>query len=406
MEKKTKRVCMIVYATYPLGETRVQREAEALLRNGYEVDVICIRLPDDLPVDHYKGVRIFREKYRFPLLGSNKGGIRGKFFNYMRFFLSAGARVTQLHLKHRYDVIQVHNLPDFLIFSAWIPKLLGARLILDLHDLMPEFFAGRFKSRMPKLLQLIEWQERQACKFADHVITVSEHWRQALIKRGVPANKCSVVMNVADDRIFHPCDHSQNKRARSDRFRLIYHGSIHDRYGLDTAVEAVDRLRSDIPNIQLTLIGNGSYLAHIRKMVEDRKLGEYVKIDGLHLAEELPAIIRSHDLGVVPYLNDVFTDGLLPTKLMEYAALGMPAVASRTTAIETYFRDTMTDFFEPGNVEDLTQRIRYLHDHPDRMAELSEGCQKFNAHYNWPKVSAAYVKLVDQVRGEKGRNRT
>jgi glycosyltransferase involved in cell wall biosynthesis len=400
MKKRMKRVCMIVYATYPLGETRVQREAEALLRNGYEVDVISIRLPDDLPVDHYKGVRIFQEKYRFPILGSNKAGIRGKFFNYLVFFISAAFRVTQLHLKQRYDVIQVHNLPDFLIFSAWIPKLMGARLILDLHDLMPEFFAGRFKSRMPNLLKLIEWQERQACKFADHVITVSEHWRQALIKRGVPENKCSVIMNVADDRIFHPCEHRLNKPAPNGRFRLIYHGSIHDRYGLDTAVEAVDRLRTDIPNIQLTLIGNGSYLAHIRKMVEDRKLGEYVKIDGLHLAEELPAIIRSHDLGVVPYLNDVFTDGLLPTKLMEYAALGLPAVASRTTAIEAYFRNTMTDFFEPGSAEDLSKRIRYLHDHPDRLEELSQGCQKFNEHYNWPKVSAAYVKLVDGLTRE------
>jgi glycosyltransferase involved in cell wall biosynthesis len=294
----------------------------------------------------------------------------------------------------------VHNLPDFLIFSAWIPKKMGARLILDLHDLMPEFFSGRFKAHMPNLLKLIKWQERQSCKFADHVITVSEHWRQALIKRGVPENKCSVIMNVADDRIFHPCDLRLNKQDSTGRFRLIYHGSIHDRYGLDTAVEAVDRLRADIPNIQLTLIGNGSYLAHIRKMVEDRKLGEYVKIDGLHLAEELPAIIRSHDLGVVPYLNDVFTDGLLPTKLMEYAALGLPAVASRTTAIEAYFRDTMTDFFEPGSAEDLSKHIRYLHDHPERLDELSKGCKKFNENYNWPKVSAEYLKLVDSLTRE------
>src|SRR5574338_242328 len=172
--KPTKRYCMIVYATYPLGETRVQREAEALLRKGYDVDVICIRLPDDLRVDNYKGVRIFRENYRFPLLGSNKTGIRGKFFNYIRFFFAAASRVTRLHLKARYDVVHVHNLPDFLVFSALIPKLMGARVILDLHDLMPEFFEGRFKSRMPFVGKIIRWQERMSCKFADHVITVSE----------------------------------------------------------------------------------------------------------------------------------------------------------------------------------------------------------------------------------------
>ena len=91
------------------------------------------------------------------------------------------------------------------------------------------------------------------------------------------------------------------------------------------------------------------------ELVEERRLNEFVTIEKLHLAEELPDIIRSCDLGVVPYQNDVFTDGLLPTKLMEYAALGLPAIASRTTAIQAYFSDTNTEFFEPGNVNDLAQ---------------------------------------------------
>ncbi|HSB67282.1 MAG TPA: glycosyltransferase family 4 protein, partial [Anaerolineales bacterium] len=389
---------MIVYATYPLAETRVQREAEALLQHGYEVDVICIRLSDDLPVDSYKGVRIYREKYRFPFLGSKSGGLRGKFFNYLRFFISAAMRVTQLHIKNKYDVIQVHNLPDFLVFCALIPKLMGVPIILDLHDLMPEFFAGRFKTRMPFMARLISWQERMACKFADHVITVSEHWRQALIKRGVPERKCSAIMNVADTNIFRRFEGEHTRHSKSDKFRLIYHGSIHERYGLDLAVEAIDLVRKDIPNIHLTLIGHGEFLPHIVQMIEDRGLSQYITIEQLRLAEELPHIISSCDLGIVPYQNDIFTDGLLPTKLMEYAALGVPAIASRTTAIQTYFSDTMIEFFEPGNANDLAQRICYLHNNLDRLAELSRGSQKFNQRYNWSNVSAEYVALVEQIR--------
>lgn len=403
-KQNTKRCCMIVYATYPLGETRVQREAETLLRCGYEVDVIGIRLPDDLPVDTYKGVRIYREKYRVPVLGAKKAGLRGKFFNYLRFFLAAAWRVSLLHLRKSYDVIQVHNLPDFLVFSAWLPKRMGARVILDLHDLMPEFFAGRFQSKYSLVGRLIRWQERKACAFADHVITVSEHWRQALIQRGVPEQKCSVIMNVADDQVFRQNGIGRAVQRAPDQFRLIYHGSIHDRYGLDTAVEAIDALREKIPNIQMTLIGNGGFLPHVKQMVADRGLSKHIKIEGLRLAEELPEIISSHDLGVVPYLNDVFTDGLLPTKLMEYAALGLPAVASRTTAIEAYFSDTMTEFFEPGNAKDLAQRILYLYNHSDRMVELSKGCQKFNERYNWKKVSAQYFALVESVRQGNGHH--
>lgn len=401
---KLKRYCMIVYATYPLGETRVQREAEALLRHGYEVDVICLRLADDLPVDNYKGVRIYREKYHFPLFGSNKKGLGARFLNYIRFFFSAAARVTQLHFQHKYDVIHVHNLPDFLVLSAFIPKMMGVPVILDLHDLMPEFFAGRFKKQMPLVARLIHWQERVACKFADHVITVSEHWRQALIHRGVPAEKCSVVMNVADDHIFHPCAEEKTPAQQPGPFRLIYHGSIHERYGLDTAVEAIDLLRNEIPEIQLTLIGNGEFLPSVARMVEERGLSQHVILDGLHLVEELPGIIRSHDLGVVPYQNDVFTDGLLPTKLMEYAALGLPAVASRTTAIQAYFQDTNTQFFEPGSADDLARQIRFLHDHPDRLGELSQGSLKFNQRYNWSRVSADYLNLVENIRQKNGHS--
>jgi glycosyltransferase involved in cell wall biosynthesis len=120
-----------------------------------------------------------------------------------------------------------------------------------------------------------------------------------------------------------------------------------------------------------------------------------------HLAEELPGIICSCDLGVVPYRNDEFTDGLLPTKLMEYAALGVPAISSRTTAIEAYFSDTMVEFFEPGNVADLARCIRKLYNERDRLGELAQGCRKFNQRYNWAKISEEYVELLEQLRNGK-----
>jgi glycosyltransferase involved in cell wall biosynthesis len=252
---------------------------------------------------------------------------------------------------------------------------------------------------------IIKIQEQLSCLFADHVITVSEHWRQALIRRGVPEQKCSVIMNVADDTIFRPYSELEARPARSDHFRLIYHGSIHERYGLDLAIQAIDQVRSEIPNIHLTLVGQGEYLSHIEKMIAERGLNQYVTIESLHLVEELPGIIQSCDLGIVPYRNDVFTDGLLPTKLMEYAALGLPAIASRTSTIYAYFNDTNTEFFEPGNADDFADRIRSLYAHPDRLAELARDSHKFNQRYNWTKVGAEYVALVEQIGQRKIRTR-
>lgn len=388
---------MVVFAAYPLSETRVQREAEVLIRNGYDVDVICLRLLGEKAVDQYKGVRIFREKLRCSRL-MRKGSLIRQFFSYMMFLVQASLRLSYLHMKYRYNIIQVHNLPDFLVFCALIPKLMGVPIILDLHDLMPEFFAGRFGKENSVGLRLVRFQELLACKFASHVITVSEHWRQALIRRGVPPQKCSVVMNVADDKIFNFTANYRSQSRQDGEFRLIYHGAMPERYGLDLAVLGIDRVREDIPGIRLKLIGRGEHLPRLIEMVEELGLGQYVSFEDLYLAEELPEIIRSCDLGIVPYRNDVFTDGLVPTKLMEYAALGIPAIAARTTAIQEYFSDANVEFFEPGNVDDLARCMRDLYQNPAHLVKLARGSKKFNQRYNWSRIGEDYVSLVDRIR--------
>ena len=398
VNKPSPRHCMVVFAVYPLSETRVQREAEALLRHGYEVDVISMRFPGEKASGQHKGVRIFQEKFRFPIHLAKSGGLGEKFLNYLYFFVSAAIRLTKLHLQKPYDTIQVHNLPDFLVFCALIPKMMGAPIILDLHDLMPEFFAGRFGQTNSLGARLIRWQERLACRFADHVITVSELWRQALIQRGVPENKCSVVMNVADESIFHPPQEPRIQPQNGDGFQLIYHGTFVQRNGLDLAIQAIDRARRDIPGIHLSLIGNGEYFPQMVRMIEELKVDRHVTIDRLHLAEELPEIIMSCHLGVVPIRSNAFTDTALSTKLMEYTALGLPVIAARTTANQAYHSDSNVEFFEPGDVDDLTRCILNLYHNPDRMAELARGSQNFNQRYNWTNISAEYVALVNGLR--------
>ena len=397
-KKASRRHCMVVFASYPLGETRVQREAEALVSRGYEVDVICSPVPGERAVDEHGGVRIYREEYRFPILMGREGTLVYTFLTYIRFFMSAAFRLTRLHEQRPYSTIQVHNLPDFLVFCALVPKLGGVPIILDLHDLMPEFYAGRFGQRSHPLLRwLISWQENLACRFADHVITVSEHWRQALIGRGVPAHKCSVVMNVADERIFTSKDGSPSS-TDNDQFGLIYHGALVYRYGLDLAIRAVGQVRHAIPNIHLTILGWGEEKSALIQLTQELELGDHVAIVKGRPAEELPEIIRAAHVGIVPYRNDVFTDGLLPTKLMEYGAMGLPCIAARTTAIQAYFSDTMVEFFEPGNIEDLARCICMLYNSPGRLKELAEGSNTFNQRYNWTRIGAEYAALVERLQ--------
>jgi glycosyltransferase involved in cell wall biosynthesis len=339
------------------------------------------------------------EVYRLPVR-IDKMSLARQFLAYLRFFTLATAQLTKLHLRRRYRTVHVHNLPDFLVFCALVPKLQRVPVILDLHDLMPEFFEGRFGDRRPTLARLVRIQERLSCAFADHVITVSEQWRQALIRRGVPPSRCSVTMNVPDETVFVPLP---QRAATGSEFRLFFHGTVAYRYGLDLAIRAVAMLRADIPEIRLTILGIGDHRPALVELTRELGVEDIVLLrEEAVLREELPGIIAGAQAGIVPYRNDVFTDGIVPTKLMEYIAMRIPCIAARTTANVEYFGDSMVEFFDPDDVEDLARAIRTLHASPERRAELVERAARFTERYNWTTVGTAFVRLIDDLSG-RGR---
>lgn len=391
--KSAKRHCMIVHAYYPIGETRVQREALALVDAGYAVDVICLRDKGESRRAEDDNVQI----YRLPVRRHKGYGLLVQLLEYLAFLLLAAIQVSILHGRQRYGTVQIHNLPDFLVFAGFVPKITGARVILDLHDLMPEFFASKFNSGLQGWpVRLVTWQEQLSCRFADHVITVTESWRQTLITRGVPAHKVSVVMNVADPRIFKRNGHTA--KANGHGFHVIYHGTFAHRYGVDMILQAVDKARPFLPDIHATLLGGGEYRNELMALVDDLDMAEYVEISPTMLpANALPPRLQQADVGIVPNRSDIFTDGLLPTKLMEYVAVGTPTIVARTPTISTYFDDEMVQFFTPNDVEDLTRCILKLGQDQARCRELAQNADKFNQQYSWENVAASYAALVDQL---------
>jgi glycosyltransferase involved in cell wall biosynthesis len=390
-----RRHCMVVHNYYPQREPRVEREAQALVDHGYKVDVICLRAENEPAFAVVDRVSV----YRLPVKRHKGSGAAVQMLEYLTFFAMASSKLAALHRQHRYAVVQIHNLPDFLIFAGLLPKLTKTRLLLDIHDLMPEFYVSRFNSSMQSWpVRLVRLQEQLSCRFADHVISVTDLWRDALISRGMPAEKVSVVMNVANDRIFGQPRAAEAVARDAGCFRLFYHGTLTKRYGIDTAIQAVGLLRQQIPGIQLTIHGVGEYRDALVQLVEELDLGQHVQFTSHYIpTTELPQFIRQADLGVVPYRRDVFTDGILPTKLMEYVALGVPVIAARTPVIEAYFDESMVEFFTPGDHQDLARRILALHADRQRLTTLAQNADKFNQRYNWQTVSAEYVALVERL---------
>ncbi len=388
---------MIVHSYYPVGETRVQRQALALRDAGVEVHVICLRDENESRFEVVDGVRV----YRVPVRRHKGSGPVSQLLEYLAFFVVALLRLMVLLPRYRYRTVQVHNLPDFLVFAAVPAKIAGAAVILDLHDLMPELFAGRFETDLDdRRVRAMIIQERWAARFADHVVTVTHEWRQTLIDRGLPAEKVGVVMNLADGRLFTPRGHIEH-----DGIEVVYHGTFTHRYGVDVAVAAVDMARRRQPDIHLSLLGAGETRDEIIRQVRRLGLGEVVDVsDRMLEASALPERIARADIGLVPNRSNIFTDGILPTKLLEYVAMGVPVITSATPGVMAYFDDSMVRFVTPGDSQELADAILELAADEARRDSQVEAANRFNERYNWAQAAAEYVAMVSRLAAPAGHD--
>lgn len=385
------KACMVVHSFYP-NDPRVRREAEALIEQGWIVDIICLLGAGERGQEPYGRGHI----YRLPVSRNRGAGVATYLGEYASFFALASLRLASLHLRRRYDLVQVHNMPDFLVFTALLPRLLGSRVVLDIHDLVPELFAARFGGRdNHPFVRMTRWTERWSAAFADHVITVGEPFRRRLVSRSVSPEKLTVVMNSADPRLFSP--EVAPAPRRDGAFNLVYHGGVFERYGIDLAIRAVAQVRDRIPGLQFRVFGAGEAIDSLAQLVIDLGLKDMVHLGGFIPIDQVPAHIAGADLGVVPYRQNAFTDMLYPTKAFEYIVMGIPVILSRTSAMSELFGDIPDLFFKAEDVDSLAAHLLDLYGSPERRRRLLDAEHRAYAPYAWEAQRCKYVSLVKHL---------
>lgn len=379
-----KRVWSVAYTNY-LADPRVRREAEALAARGDQVTAITLSEDGRPPREQVAGVSV----HRVPMRRYRGGGASHYVNGYASFFARAFAWMAA----HRPpDVVHVHTIPDALVFAALAPRLRGCRVVLDVHDLTPDLFALKFgeRSRLVRGLRLIE---RASLQFAHAVITVHARYADMLVERGVPAERVHVVMNVADEKLFRPLD---RRPSPDGSVTFVYHGTLVERYGVEVLLRAFCRARAQVPSIRLRLLGGGDFRPRALELARHLDLEGSVQFsDGFVPVDALPALLSDVDVGVAPNLQNAFTRYILPTKVMEYAALGLPTIVSRTDTVTAYFSDEMVCYVEPGNVDDLAAAMtRLAGDAPSRR-RLSEAIRDFPARYSWSANKHILYGVID-----------
>ena len=387
------RVCMVAYSFYE-SDSRIIQYARSLTRRGDSVDIIALAHDGAVPFEVIDGVNVYRIRRRT----INERSAFSYLFRILRFLVVAMAVMTWKHLRKPYQLVHVHSVPDFLVISALPLRLMGVPVILDIHDILPEFYGSKFKVGHDSLIfRALVVVEKWSAKIASHVIIANQIWYDRLINRSVARDKCSVMCNYPDPSIFF----LRPKSTSNGRFLLMYPGSLNWHQGLDVAVRAFAQVSKKIDTAEFHIYGEGPTRPALEKLVDELGLQRKVRIQNYQPIREIATLMSTADLAIVPKrASSSFGNEAASTKVQEFMAVGVPVIVARTKIDSLYFDDSMVKFFESENVEALADAIVELYAHPEQRLKLVEGANGHIQRNNWDVKQYEYLSVVDSLIGK------
>ena len=390
---------LIVTHSYYEEDPRVRRQAEALVAAGLPVDVLGLRKPGASARERIDGVQV----RRLSVQRHQGAGIGTYLAEYAAFFARSAVAAASLHARRRYALAQVATLPDPLVFATLPLRLGGVPVILDLHEAMPEFFRSRFPAASRGLVRAgLLAAERASIGFATHVLTVNDALGDRLVSLGVPAPKVTVVLNSPRADRFDPAAHAERRFMADGCLRLVYAGALTPLYQLDVVLRAVAQLAPGGPataplDVTLDLYGRGDAEPLLRALAAELGIAERVRFHGRIPVEDVAGRIAEADVGLAPTRRDAFTDFSLSTKILEYAAMRKPVVASRLPTVERYFGEETLAYFEPGDPVSLAAAVTRLVAEPAGRAAAIEAAGERVRALSWEREAERYVALVQEL---------
>lgn len=374
---------MIVYSHYP-WDPRVRKEAEALIRKGYSIDVICNKDGNQSESENVNGVNVHRIDFKI-----KRGSKLRYVYQYGKFYMVAKAKLKKLDKEKKFDIIHVHSLPSYLVFIA--KKKKDRKIILDLHESFPHIFLARFPNKM--IARFLSWIEKISANHANEIITVSETLKKIFIASGVKRN-ITVIMNVPDQDLTKI--NSTRSNDLKNKFIINYSGSLIKERGLDVAIQAVNEIKEDVPNICLMIFGSGGEEEKLKHMVNEMKLEKYVYFGGMISSEKVMQYTKIADIGIIPWYSNPITEVGSPNKLFECLALGKPVILAKTKGLYDAMGENAI-FFEPGNYRDLGKKIVFAFKNKNKLNEMSLAGIKIYESISWKVMEKRLYDLYENI---------
>jgi len=362
-------VMLLTNNSYP-HDSRVPKEAQALIDAGYRVSVISKRARRSPRRETIEGVRV----HRFRLPGDAQTPL-GYVFEFLYAALASFALSVRILVREGYDVLHLHNPPDTLGLVAVLhKKLFRKRVVFDHHDLAAEMYHVRFEGRSnPIVHRALVAFERLCCRTADLVIATNESYRAYDIERyGVHPDRVVVVRNGPSQTFLDPVQPDQALREGVEAV-VGYIGVIGYQDRLDYLLGAMRHLvfERGRASVRCVIIGRGDALEAMKRLSGELGLDGHVRFTGELRGETLRSSLAASDVCVVPDPSNAYNDRSTMIKIMEYMAIGKPIVAFDLPENRISAQDAAV-YVQPNDVTAFGDAIVDLIDDPVRRREMSE----------------------------------
>lgn len=381
-------MCGMLLHSYYTIDPRVQRAAHALRDTGWHVKVICLNRGTESSREVVDGVEVIRCN-----MGRSKKRARLNYvLEYASFMLRSFFRLIQEDFRLKHDLVIVHNMPNALVFSALPVRLRGCPVVLDLHDSAPEVFSVLFGAKSRLIGAIVRFEESLAMRFASSLITVNRGVERVFIRRN-PWAKFLLIHNSPSTKQVSPTrDYSERV---ANELRIVFHGNLHERFGLQRLVRLLPELISNGPNITLDVHGDGPYRHELEALVKDMELVDRVSFHGAFNPDELTGILAGKHLGVALHYPDDLGDLLLPVKILEYAQAGVPIVASRLATVQAYFSEDCIAYFDSSS--DLFNAVMNAHTDYEAARKRADLALRCAEEISWERDAQRLVDHVDSL---------
>lgn len=378
------RVLMVSWEYPPLVVGGIAAHAEglatAMARAGHEVVVFTLHHPGAPSDTVVEGVRVLRAHTDLPWIPDHDIVAR---------MASANHQLVQLAVQlgeWRPDVVHAH---DWL--AAWagdtLKTLWTVPLVATIHATERGRHGGHLPPGQPAAINAIEWWLTYQ---AAEVICCSAFMRNEVIDGfELPPDKVHLVPNGVDPAAWSPRPPVPPREPL-----VVAWGRVQYEKGFQVLTAAMAQLRHRVPGVRCVIAGRGSYLPELQLQLDLEGVGDLVHLAGFVPDDELRRLLHVAGCAVIPSLYEPF--GIVALEAM---AAGAPVVAARTGGLAEIVDGTGAALlFEPGNANDLADRIAEILTSPDTAAALcARAADLLSDRYSWDAISAGTVAVYREA---------